>query len=64
MTTVDGILNRVRAFRRENGLSLNELARRADLPPSTIAHLDRPDWSCTVATLRQLEKVLQGENLR
>lgn len=56
--TVDAILERVRAFRRARGWSINRLAGEAGMPESTIRDMDAADWSPTVATLRKLEALI------
>jgi len=34
-------MNQIKRFRKENDLSINELARRAELTPSYISNLER-----------------------
>ena len=50
---------RIRKYRKDLGLSQAALADRADLPPNTIARLERGEHSAKTLTLRKISKVLK-----
>jgi ribosome-binding protein aMBF1 (putative translation factor) len=55
---IDTLINRIRAYRRHKDWTVSQLATEAGLNEATIRHLDDPDWSPNVRTLRALEKVV------
>ena len=63
--SLEEILARFRAYRREAGLSLSAFALAAGLSRSALMGMDAPDWSPGGDTIRALEAVVgnwrQGE---
>jgi len=57
---IDQTLGCIRTWRRRHALSIREFARLAGVSPTTIADMDDPAWSPTVATLRRLADAMQG----
>ena len=57
---IDRLLDSVRSWRREHGLSIREFARFAGISPTTVADMDNLDWSPTTATLRRLADAMRG----
>ena len=58
---VDNILNRIRAYRKESGLTISGYGRRAGVAEATIRNMDEPDWSPNVRTVRLLEAVIPDD---
>jgi len=50
---------RIRKYRKDLGLSQAALAEKADLPPNTVARLERGEHSAKTLTLRKIAKVLK-----
>ena len=61
MTTIDAVIERVRAYRRLAGWSVLRLAREAGISESTLRHIDRADWNPESETLRKLEAIIPAE---
>lgn len=51
---VEPTIARVREFAEARGLKRATLARLAGLNPNTLRHMDRPDWSPNIRTLRRI----------
>lgn len=56
---LDNLLNRIRAFRRQRGWSINQLAVASGLPWSVLGRMDDPSWSPSSNTLRALALVME-----
>lgn len=52
------ILDRFRAFRREGGLSLSAFAQAAGLSRSALMGMDASEWSPGGGTIRALEQLV------
>lgn len=55
---IEGILNRIRQFRRDNRISYRALADAAKLSPAALNGMDDIDWSPTAKTIEKLERVI------
>lgn len=53
---VDDVIARIRAFKTHTGKSKSELALDAGLSVNALRDMDKPEWSPTADTLRQVEK--------
>ena len=60
-TTIDHTIQRIRAFRLEQGLTINALANLAGVGTNSIRNLDEPTFNPTARTLRRLEALLAPE---
>ncbi|RAI01856.1 XRE family transcriptional regulator [Acuticoccus sediminis] len=54
----DGIGARIRLLRQERGMSLNELARAADISPGTLSQIERERASPSMRTLTKVRQAL------
>jgi predicted transcriptional regulator len=51
---ITAILDKIRAFRRKRKLSINALAKAAEVPWSVLQGMDEPGWSPSLKTLNAL----------
>lgn len=58
--TIDAAVNRIRAWRRANGLSPSRLAAEAGLSEMTTRRID-DDWKPNLETLRKLEGLIPAD---
>lgn len=56
--SLEEILDRFRAFRREAGLSLSAFALAAGLSRAALGGMDAPDWKPGSDTIRALEQLV------
>ena len=54
-------VERMRKTRIRQKLTISELAAKAGLTPSTIQHMDDPDWNPMLRTLAKLDEALFGQ---
>lgn len=57
--TLAGLGGRIRAFRKERGIQLNELAERSGLSSAFLSRLERGQVSSSVANLLQIAEALE-----
>nr|GGI00104.1 hypothetical protein GCM10011355_27610 [Aquisalinus luteolus] len=59
MSTVENVIERIRAYKRETGISLDAFAKQAGLGGETsLRNFNKPEWSPTANTLRMLEAII------
>lgn len=59
--SIDASIERVRAYRRFRGWSINRMATEAAIGESTIRRIDAPDWNPNTDTLRRLETIIPAD---
>jgi len=57
-TPTDDSIDRIRAWRKSAGWSINRLGSECGLNESTLRDIDNPDWNPRAETLRKLEAVI------
>ena len=59
--TLEGVLDRIRAYRKEKGLSQAKFAQRADIHPNVLSGMDGEDWAPARRTIEALERVIRED---